>query len=264
VSQGQAAKVRRAGIGEDKITVIYNAIRPERFVDPDPVGRDLLRGLFLQAANPLPRAPEIIVGAAGRLSREKGFGVLVDAAATVLGSRAKVHGSPCGVGFILFGDGPLRESLERQIAAAGLEGRFILAGFRSDLDRLLPNLDLMVLPSFSEGLPNVALEALAAGVPVVATAVGGTPEVIEDGQTGYLVPPGDAAALAGRMLEAISDPAGRSRLTGQGRGCVATRFSFDAQAASYRDLFRQLSAEAPPATIAEAQAEAAREVRAAS
>ena len=64
-------------------------------------------------------------------------------------------------------------------------------------------------------------------MPVVATAVGGTPEVIEDGQTGYLVPPGDAAALAGRMLEAISDPAGRSRLTGQGRGCVATRFSFN-------------------------------------
>ena len=265
VSDDQAAKVRRAGICDEKIAVIHNAIRPERFADPDPVGRDLLRRLFLEAADSLPPAPEIIVGAAGRLSPEKGFGMLVHAAATVLGSEGQSsrYAVP-RVGFVLFGDGPLRVSLERQVTAVGCKADSSWPVSVPIWIGCCPNLDLIVLPSFTEGLPNVALEALAAGVPVVATAVGGTPEVIEDGQTGYLVPPGDAAALAGRILEALLDPAGRSRLVRQGRDCVATRFSFDAQAASYRDLFRQLAAEAPPATNAEAQAEAAGEVRAAS
>ena len=97
-----------------------------------------------------------------------------------------------------------------------------------------------MLPSFSEGLPNVALEALAAGVPVVATAVGGTPEVIEDGRTGYLVPPGDASALARRIHDVICDPDTRDRFIRQGRDHVAMHFSFATQAARYRELFDQL------------------------
>ena len=79
----------------------------------------------------------------------------------------------------------------------------VLGGFRGDLDRFLPHFDMLVLPSFTEGLPNVVLEACAASVPVVATAVGGTPEVIEDGVSGLLVPPGDADALAERIRAAL-------------------------------------------------------------
>jgi glycosyltransferase involved in cell wall biosynthesis len=196
VSEAQAEKVRRAGVRDDRITVIRNAIRPERFADPDPACRGQLRRMF-----PGP-GPEWIVGAAGRLSPEKGFGVLVDAAAEVV--KCSPH-TPCAehrhtecadyipsVGFVLFGDGPLRESLATQIAARGLEGKFVLAGFRSDLDRFLPHLDLFVQSSFTEGLPNVVLEAYAAGVPVVATAVGGTPEIIENGVSGCLVGPDPA------------------------------------------------------------------------
>lgn len=234
VSEGQAAKVRRAGVREDKISVIRNAIRPERFANPDPAYREQLRQMFANLA------PDMIVGAAGRLSPEKGFGVLVDAAAKVLGNGKGGEGLP-SVGFVLFGDGPLRESLERQIAARGLEGKFILAGFRSDLDQFLPHLDLMVLPSFSEGLPNVALESLAAGVPVVATAVGGTPEVIEDGRTGYLVPPGDPAALADRIISTLSDRTLRSNFAAAGRDRVARRFSFAAQAEAYRNLLASVT-----------------------
>ncbi|MCG2684014.1 MAG: glycosyltransferase [Planctomycetales bacterium] len=264
VSEGQAAKVRRAGVREDKITVIRNAIRPERFADPDPAYREQLRRMFLDPGKgdrsilcaapggpfrqngPVPfsgsvSGPDFIVGAAGRLSPEKGFGVLVDAAAIVLGSGVRGQGSGINVGFVLFGDGPLRESLERQIAARGLEGKFILAGFRSDLDQFLPHLDLMVLPSFSEGLPNVALESLAAGVPVVATAVGGTPEVIEDGRTGYLVPPGDPAALADRIISTLSDRTLRSNFAAAGRDRVARRFSFAAQAEAYRNLLASVT-----------------------
>ncbi len=281
VSEGQAAKVRRAGVREDKITVIHNAIRPERFGNADPVFREQLRRMFgaekwsvvsgqwsEQAGGKFPTGPDIIVGAAGRLSPEKGFDVLIDAAAEVLKcsrhtpcaeTRQCSPHTPCAVptshaplptshaplpsiGFVLFGDGPLRESLARQIEAKGLEGKFILAGFRSDLDQFLPHLDLMVLPSFSEGLPNVALEALAAGVPVVATAVGGTPEVVEDGLTGYLVPPGDPAALAERMILVLSDRTIRTRFAAQGRDSVVRQFSFNTQATLYQDLFDRLSA----------------------
>ena len=107
-----------------------------------------------------------IVGAAGRLSPEKGFEQLIEAARMVTAQDADA-------GFVLFGDGPLRAALSRQIAASNLAERFILAGFRADLGKFLPHLDLMVLSSYTEGLPVVLLEALAAGVPVVSTAVGG-------------------------------------------------------------------------------------------
>ncbi len=262
VSEAQAQAVRRAGVRDDRLTVIHNAIRFERFANPDPAYRDLLCRMF-------PEPPALIVGAAGRLSPEKGFDILIDAAAEVLRSpfyrqgtwttlsappggkgssslsghnaehgRGRVAGAEGGrIGFILFGDGPLRDALADRIAARKLEGRFILAGFRPDLDQYLPHLDLFVQSSFTEGLPNVILEAQAAGVPVVATAVGGTPEVIEDGRTGWLVPPGDAALLAERTAWALSDAAAREGRSSAGRSCVEDNFSYHAQARRYAQLF---------------------------
>jgi glycosyltransferase involved in cell wall biosynthesis len=228
VSQGQAAKVRRAGVPEHRIIVIPNAIQTDRFDHPDPAARAELEGLF-------PRPPRSIVGAAGRLSPEKGFSVLVDAAALIArwDSRA---------GFVLFGDGVLRPALAEQIAARGLSDRFVLAGFRPDLDRFLPSLDLLVQSSYTEGMPNVVLEACAAGVPVVATAVGGTPEILEDGRGGYLVPPGDPEALGRRVRDTLADEPSRRTLGRRGRQSVRERFTFEAQAARYRDLFSTLLA----------------------
>jgi glycosyltransferase involved in cell wall biosynthesis len=226
VSEGQAAKVRRAGVREERLVVIRNAIRGDRFRSPNEEYRDRLRAFF-------PTCPRRIVGAAGRLSPEKGFGALGEAAA-----RAARHDPSAG--FVLFGDGVLRDALQRQIEGAGLSQRFVLAGFRSDLDGFLPWLDLLVLPSFTEGLPNVVLEACAAGVPVVATAVGGTPEVIEDGVSGYLVPPGDAAALADRIGRVLTGPDGGRRMGAAGRERVRRDFTFEAQADRYRRLFAEL------------------------
>ena len=191
VSEGQARKVRRAGVPEAKVQVIRDAVRGDRFVAVDPACRERLEAMF-------PKRPRLIVGAAGRLSPEKGFGVLVDAAAQVLRSQPFLGKAAAdedrGVGFVLFGDGPLRGALESQIEACGLRGSFQLAGFRSDLDKYYPHLDLLVLPSYTEGLPNVVLEAFAAGVPVVATAVGGTPEAVLHGVNGYFVEAGDSRA----------------------------------------------------------------------
>ncbi len=226
VSEGQAVKVRRAGVRHDQVVVILNAICADRFDQPDPADRVRLKAMF-------PLAPERIVGSAGRLSPEKGFGVLVEAA----GILARSHP---GVGFVHFGDGPLQETLSRRIAELGLEGQFILAGFRDDLDRFLPHWDLAVLPSFTEGLPNVVLEAFAAGVPVVATAVGGTPEVVEDGSSGYLVPPGDPEALARRIVDSLLSEEERQSMGRRGRQRILTEFTFAAQSNRYQQLWRGL------------------------
>jgi glycosyltransferase involved in cell wall biosynthesis len=226
VSEAQAARVRRTGVRAEKLTVIHNAIDPERFVDPDPRYRAKLEKFF--------RAPRRhIVAAAGRLSPEKGFDVFLTAAARVLEAQPEV-------GFVLFGHGALRPMLQQQVAMLGLGGAVVLAGFRNDLDRFLPHLDLFVLPSYTEGLPNVVLEACAAGVPVVATEVGGTPEVIEDGSSGLLVPPGDPDALANRILEALECEERLRDLGFMGRQRVLEKFSFPAQVQGYLDLFDRL------------------------
>ena len=111
---------------------------------------------------------------------------------------------------MLAGEGPLRGEIEERVKSAGLEGRFRLLGLRRDVPELLRALDLLVLPSGREGLPNIVLEAMASGVPVVATDVGGTGELVIEGKTGSLVRPGDAEALA-RAILALSASPGRLR-----------------------------------------------------
>src|SRR5262249_55804717 len=227
VSEGQAVKVRKAGAPADRVVVIRNAVGLEAFAEPEPADRAALEGLF-------PRPPRRIVGAAGRLSPEKGFDRLIDAAALV------THAEP-DTGFVIFGGGPLRAALAAQIAARGLQGRFVLAGFRTDLQRFLPVFDLAVLSSLTEGLPVILLEALAAGVPAVSTAVGGTPEVIEDGVHGYLVPPGNVEALARRILDCLRADAARRAMGARGRERVCEQFTCATQSVQYQRLFERLA-----------------------
>jgi glycosyltransferase involved in cell wall biosynthesis len=231
VSDGQAAKVRRwCGVPESRISVVRNSARLAAFENVDPDARRKLLGFF-----PSDTALSQVVVAAGRLSPEKGFGVLVDAAATVCRSHPNA-------GVVIFGEGVLRPELEAQIAARGLTGRVVMPGFRTDLDSLITAADVVVLPSFTEGLPNVALEASAAGVPVVATAVGGTPEVIADNETGFLVPPGEPESLARKVVALLSDTELRSRMGEAGKRRMRDVFTFDAQAAAYLKLFDSLLA----------------------
>ena len=226
VSQKQADRVIGSGTPSERVMVIRDAVDLSRFDKPDPGCRDTLRHFFAGT-------PSRIVGAAGRLSPEKGFSNLVDAAANLAGADPQL-------GFILLGDGPLRAALAEQIRRVGLQGRFVLAGHRTDLDTLLPFLDLLVLPSYTEGLPNIVLEAFAAGVPVVATAVGGTPEVIDDGVNGYLVPPGDPACLADRIRTALNSEAQRREMGLRGRQKVWKQFTFASQSVLYQQLFETL------------------------
>jgi glycosyltransferase involved in cell wall biosynthesis len=225
VSAGQADRVRRAGVPAERIRVIRNAARLDAFAEPDPAGRNDLRRL---AGGDGP-----IVLAAGRLSAEKGFPVLVEAAPAIIRAVPSAR-------LLIFGDGSLRGTLERLVIALGLAGRVRLPGFRDDLDRLLPWADVAVLPSLTEGLPNMALEAAAAGVPVVATAVGGTPEVVVSGRTGFLVPAGDPNTLAVRVAELLGNEGLGRALGAFGRHWVEEHFSFAAQARAYEQLFAEL------------------------
>jgi glycosyltransferase involved in cell wall biosynthesis len=226
VSEGQAVKVRRAGVAPNRVVVIRNAVGRESFQEPDSRYRQEMLGMF-------PLAPCLLVGAAGRLSPEKGFDQLVEAARVVLKSHL-------AAGVVLFGEGPMREALTRRVAEYGLGERFVFAGFHGDLEKYLPNLDVFVQPSFTEGLPVAVLEASAAGLPVVATAVGGTPEVVADEITGFLVPAGRPDALAETVGKLLEDAALRQRLGGQGRRRVEESFTFEAQSVRYQRLFADM------------------------
>ena len=226
VSEGQALKVRRAGVPADRVRVIRNAIDASRFTGVDAGGRLALQCLFAT-----PRT--LIVVAVGRLSPEKGFDRLIEAAGIVAGEVPSV-------GFVLIGDGPDRAALEALVGASGLQGSVVFAGFRSDVDRLVQGADALAQSSYTEGLPNVVLEACAAGIPVVATDVGGTGEVVQDGVNGYLVPPGDSSALAERLIQLLCSPELRATMGALGRERIRADFSFEHQCAQYEELFTTL------------------------
>jgi glycosyltransferase involved in cell wall biosynthesis len=227
VSQSQARHALSFGVSPEKLTVIHNAIDIGRFKGRDPQKRAELLSNFAS-----PR--RLIVAAVGRISPEKGFCTLVRVASRVVARHPET-------GFLIFGDGPLRAQLQRDICAAGLQDHVKIAGFRTDLDACFPHFDLLILPSYSEGLPNVVLEAFAAGVPVVATAVGGVPEVVQDGLSGFLVTAGDDVAMAERISEMARNDGLRRSMAAHGHGRVSREFSFTTQARSYEQLFCKMT-----------------------
>jgi len=229
VSEMQSARVRRACVAAEKIVTIPNAVALNLANPRNAESRHELENLF-------DSPPRLLVAAAGRLSPEKGFDVLVDAAAQVLRTSDDV-------GFLLFGEGPLREAISEQIQRYGIAERFVLAGFRKDLQTLLPNVDVLVMSSHTEGLPVILLEALAAAVPVVVTAVGGIPEVIEHGVQGFLVAPRDAKALAARVGQLLQNEEMRARMQAAGPERIATEYNTPLQAERYQALFTRLLAE---------------------
>ena len=233
VSEGQAQKVVRAGVGVERVAVIHNAISTERFNHPDRSYHAKLREFFPASVR---SKIKYVVGAAGRLSPEKGYDVLIEG--------AKKVGKHCdNVAFVLFGEGRLDNALREQVKAAGLEDRFCMAGFSPQLDLFMPHFDLFVQSSHTEGLPNVLLESLAAGVPVVATNVGGTAELVRDNEHGRLIAPDDADLLAKQVRDLLNDEQLRSTMARAGTQWVREQFSFTRQATSYLSLFRTILAE---------------------
>jgi glycosyltransferase involved in cell wall biosynthesis len=167
-----------------------------------------------------------VVGSAGRLEVEKNYKMLLTAAAQSCATGGPVH-------VVLFGDGAERPTLERLTAQLGLQESVSFAGWRTDLPRVLPALDVFALTSVSEGLPLAILEAMACGLPIVSTAVGDIPVVVENERAGYLVPSGDASALAARLSQLARDPDRRNALGVFGRRVVAERYSRSSMVSRY-------------------------------
>ena len=228
-----AALLGAQGYGLARLSVIHNGIDVSRFGQRLPTG-NLRAELGLPATAPL-------VAVFSRLNRLKGIEYFLQAAASLAARFEQVR-------FLVVGDSvsqAYRDELERCAAGLGLGQRVLFTGFRSDVPALLAEVSVSVLPSLSEGLSNVVLEAMAAGVPVVATRVGGTPEMVEDGLTGLLVPPANAAALAEAVAALLADPA-RGRALGQaGRARVAQLFSLEATVRATGRLYERLLCGAP-------------------
>jgi glycosyltransferase involved in cell wall biosynthesis len=175
----------------------------------------------------------VMVVSAGRLSPEKGHRYLVDAI-------AKMGKSTNGSCFVFCGDGPCKKDLEKQARELGVWEKCRFPGFRHDINEIFQAMDLMVLPSLTEGLPNVVLEAFAWAKPVVASNVGGVPEVVEDGVNGLLILPGKPSLLANAIWRCLSAPELMHAMGIAGYHTVRVRFGFDAQAEKLERIYSEL------------------------
>lgn len=212
VSEEVAREVVRLRVATPaKVHVIPLGLELERFREILMGGGALRDELRVPTSAPL-------VGFVGRLVPIKGCGYFVDAAAQILRAVPKAR-------FVIIGDGPQRLALEAQVSRFGLKERVRFLGWRRDLEHLYPDLDVVVLSSVNEGTPVSVIEAMAAGRPVVATRVGGVPDVIEDGVNGLLVPPKDASALADAVVSLLREPARGQQLGSAARQAVYPRFS---------------------------------------
>ncbi len=218
-----AADLVRAGVPRDRIQILPNAVAPPPVVTDEQV-------CALRRRLAVPQGARILLSI-GRFSREKGHSDLI--AALQLLSRDRPGLSLC---LLLVGDGIERPALER--AAASSMHRVIFTGHQPDVWPLFAIADLFVLPSHSEGSPNVLLEAMAAKIPVVATAVGGVPETVENGQSALLVPPRSPSELARAIARLLDDPALLSTLAANAYSRVAACFSPQARMDALLRLYR--------------------------
>lgn len=219
-SGATAARLARLTGAAGKVTVVPNGVDAGRFA-PGPADPALAAALGLD-----PRVP--VVGYFGRLERGKGVDVLLDAV-------SRLHDKLPATTFLFVGEGPLRETLQARATSLGLPVCF--AGYRDDVAALLRLCAAVVLPSRQEAFGRILIEAMASGVPVVATAVGGIPEVCVDGVTGLLVPPEDADALAVAIALTLTDQAATGARVAAAAADVRARFDQAAHAARVEAIY---------------------------
>ena len=216
-------------IERSKVIKIYNGIEFHKY---DAISGDGLRvrkelGIALSSS---------IVGVIGRLAWEKGLPFFLQAASKVTATFPEIK-------FLIVGDGPLKAELEKLSNELNIRQNCIFTGFRQDIPDILSAVDMLVMSSLYEGMPMVILEAMAASKPVIATKVGGIPEMVRDGETGILVPPEDADALAGSMLTLLKNK-NRARQMGlAGRRCVEDHFDVEVMVQNTEAVYQELMRE---------------------
>ncbi|MFF2549772.1 glycosyltransferase [Nocardia sp. NPDC058058] len=213
------------GYPESKIKVIYNGVEPSAFEIADDRTAAAALGIG---------ADDLVVGIVAALRPEKDH-------ATFLAAARLVAEQIPAARFLIVGDGPERAAIQARTEAFGLSGRVILAGNRPDIPDLLRAMDIVVLSSYSvECFPMALLEAMAAARPAVCTAVGGVPEMIADGETGYLVPPRNPEQLAERLIEVLGDPRARKRMGLAARDRVEANFTLKASIAGAEQALEEV------------------------
>jgi glycosyltransferase involved in cell wall biosynthesis len=217
--------VHRYRIGAGKVVTIQNGIDAEAF-RPRRSRSAVLTELGLNARDRL-------IGIAARMTLQKGHHDLLHALRLLLPRFPRLR---C----LLIGDGPLKPRLEQQAAALGVSARCLFTGVRPDVADLVDVVEAVVLPSRSEGLPFALLEAMALAKPVVATEVGGNPEVVEHGSTGLLVPPQDPEALAEAIAFLLDRPDAAAGMGERGRARVRERFTLDRMLRALEDVYASL------------------------
>lgn len=226
VSSEMRRRLVADGLPSRELVTINNAIDPLQFASSSEAPTRAQFGIA---------ASDFLVGVVGRFSPEKGQDLFVEA----FKHLAAVHSS---VKAILIGEGPTEEAIRDLVRRYGLGDRVLFAGYQPCISLFYPILDLVVLPSRSEGMPSVALEALFFRIPVVATEVGGTGEVIVSEQTGLLVPPEDPNLLSEAIVRLHGDSALRNRLAAAGHEMVRERFMPGTRVRAFEDLYGSLVA----------------------
>lgn len=236
ISEGIARVLRAAGLADGKLRVVRSAVDPTPYAG----GCDwtALAGVLGAAPGGARSGPVIAVVA--QLIERKGHRFLLDALPAILAAVPDLQ-------VLFFGKGPMAGPLQERIDRDGLAAHVRLMGYREDLPRLLPCMDLLVHPATLEGLGVSLLQASAAGVPIVASRVGGIPEAVRDGVNGRLVPAGDVPALTAAILALLADVDLRRRMGQAGRDLVDQEFSVAGMVAGNLAVYRELLASAGPA-----------------
>lgn len=218
-SRAAASRLEQHGVPAHKLVIIPNGLAPEAFAPVAPL---------------LPRIPGTVrIGMVARMNeRYKNQTGFLRAAARLADKFKEAE-------FVLVGDGAFRPEFERIAQEMGLASRVRFLGERTDIPAVLASLDITVVPSISESLPNVILESMAAGIPVVATRVGGIPDVLEDEKTGLLVPPEDDVQLAEAIGRLISNLGLRQEIGCRAREYAAARFRWDSVLERYEGLYSE-------------------------
>jgi glycosyltransferase involved in cell wall biosynthesis len=223
VSRAVAEVLARSGLAPAALRVVYEGV-PDRPAQPG--GREALAALGLPA-------DALVVGTVAALTDHKDHATLIRAAGQVVASIPAAR-------FVIVGEGELEGRLRTQAQELGLGDRIVFAGFRDDVDRLLPAFDVFCLSSHQEGLGTSILDAMCFGVPVVATSAGGIPEAVSDGLTGRIVPPRHPDALAAALVDVLED-AGRRRALGvAGRRRFHEHFTADRMVDATLEVYGEL------------------------
>jgi len=222
--------VQRIGIPPDRLHTIYNGVDTSRF-QPAPAGRQPLVG------SPFNDPALWVAGTVGRMQTVKAQPVLARAFVQALQQQPALRAR---LRLVLVGDGPLRAECEAVLQQAGVADLAWFAGERGDVPDVMRGLDCFVLPSLAEGISNTILEAMASGLPVLATAVGANAELVLPGATGWLVPPGEAGALADGLVRLAQDAPAAAALGRAGRQRVEQRFSLGSMVAAYESVYQRV------------------------